>query len=158
VPQALNIGQPLTLASASSTDPGEDFGIISEDFVSDYITAGIIASGMSPYDSLFAYEIAYEPFGVSTGECVGASAASASGTGVVLEPCGVNSRTVWITDTQLAGPDLPLISGATDSNFSDPLVLSALGPGFPLFTSTMDTSSGGAVFANQLWGNPTGVL
>jgi hypothetical protein len=59
---------------------------------------------------------------------------------------------------QLTGTDLPLISGATDSNFSDPFVLSALGPGFPLFTSTMHTSSGNTVFANQLWGSKTGVL
>jgi len=30
--------------------------------------------------------------------------------------------------------------------------------GVPLFVSTMNTSSGGAVFANQLWGTTSGVL
>jgi hypothetical protein len=158
VPQAENVGQPLTLAAPSNSNQGEDFTIASRDLVSDYIAAGIIAQGMSPYDPLDAFEIDYTPFGVGTGLCVGLGATPADGTGAGLEPCGVSARTLWIIDSQLSGPELPLISGATESNFSDPFVLSALAPGFPLFTSTMHISGGGTVLANQLWGASTGVL
>jgi len=158
VPQAQNVGQPLTLARASNANPGEDFTSSFQGLVSDFIAAGLIAPGMSIYDKLVVYEFEYSPFGVQTGLCVGVGATPANGTGVALEPCGVSAKTTWIFDTQLTGPDLPLINGATDSNFSDPFVLSALGPGFPLFTSTMHTSSGSTVFTNQLWGSKTGVL
>jgi len=156
--QAANTGQPLTLARAGDTNPGEDFVLSNDGTVSEFIAIGIIASGMSPYDSLEAFEIQYSPYGAPTGECVGVGATPADGTGVVLEPCGENAHTLWIFDSQLTGPDLPLISGATDSSFSDPFVMSAFGPGFPLFTSTMDTSSGGTVSANQLWDVASGVL
>ncbi len=158
VPQTQNIGQPLTLAGASNTDAGEDFTVSTQGTVSDFIAAGLIAPGMSPYGSLAAYEFEYSPSGVQTGLCVGVGATPADGTGVALEPCGTSAKTVWIPDTQLAGSDHPLINGATNTNFSNPFVLSALGPGFPLFTSTLHKSSGNTAFTNQLWGEKTGVL
>ena len=70
----------------------------------------------------------------------------------------MSAKTLWILDSQLTGPDLPLINGATSSNFSTPQVLSALGPGFPLFTSTLHMLSGNTVVANQLWGSEMGVV
>ena len=158
LPQAQNVGEPLTLAAPDNSDPGQDFIVSDEGTVSEFIQAGLMALGMMPYDTLNVDEIEYSPLGAPTGLCVGVGSTPANGTGVTLQPCGVSAQTTWIIDTQLSGPDLPLISGATDSNFSDPFVLSTLGPGLPLFTSSMHTSGGGAVFANQRWGSKAGVL
>ncbi len=134
VPQAQNTGQPLTLAHPGNSNPGEDFTISLEGPVTDFIQAGLIASGMTPYDSLEAYEIEYAPFGAGTGLCVGVPTTPADGTRVDLEPCGVSAKTVWIPDSTnpITTTDAPLINGATDNNFSDPYVLSTLLPGLPL--------------------------
>jgi hypothetical protein len=160
VPQAQTTGQPLTLAGPNNADAGEDFTLSNEGTVSDFIQAGLIATGMAPYDSLEVYEIEYAPFGVQTGMCVGVGVTPANGTRVDLEPCGVSAKTTWIPDstTSITSSDAALINGATDSNFSNPYVLSTLLPGLPLFTSTLHTSSGGAVVTNQLWGAETGVV
>ena len=50
------------------------------------------------YPDLYAYEIQYAPFGVDSGLCVGVGSTAVAGTKVALEPCGVSSKTVWITD------------------------------------------------------------
>ena len=158
VPQAQNVGQPLTLARAGVADAGEDFVLPFQGSVSDFIAAGIIAPGMAPYGSLGAYEIEYAPFGVESGLCVGVGVTPANGTGVALEPCGVSAKTVWIIDSTnpITSSDAPLINGATNSNFSDPQVLSTLLPGLPLLTSTLQMSTGNTAVANQLWGAKTG--
>ncbi len=158
--QAQNTGQPLTLARPSISNAGEDFTLENEGTVEDFIQAGLIASGMAPYASLEAYEIQYSPFGVDTGFCVGVPTTPANGTRVDLEPCGVSAKTVWIIDSSnaITSSDAPLINGATNSNFSNPYVLSTLLPGLPLFTSTLQMSSGNTVLANQLWGAKMGVL
>ena len=160
VPQAQNVGQPLTLARASVADAGEDFVLSFQGSVSDFITLGIIAPGMAPYDSLGAYELEYAPFGVTSGLCVGVGVTPANGTEVALEPCGVSAKTVWIIDSTnpITTSDAPLINGATNSNFSNPQVLSTLLPGLPLLTSTLQMSSGNTVIANQLWGAKMGAL
>jgi len=104
VPQAENVGQPLTLALPSNTNAGEDFTLSERGLVSDFIAAGLIAPGMSLYDSLEVYEIEYAPFGVQTGLCVGVGVTPANGTGVALEPCGVSSKTTWIFDSSSPAP------------------------------------------------------
>ena len=159
-PQRQTVGQPLTLARPSNVNAGEDFTFSFQGLVSDFIAAGLIAPGMAPYASLDAYEIEYAPFGVDTGLCIGVGTTPANGSGVALEPCGVSAKTVWIIDSTnpITSSDAPLINGATNSNFSDPQVLSTLLPGLPLFTSTLHTSSGNTVLANQLWGAKMGVL
>ncbi len=158
VPEAQNTGQPLTLAQPSNVNSGEDFTLQNEGPVQDFIDANLIATGMAPYASLNAYEFEYAPFGVGTGDCVGVPTTPANGTQVGLEPCGLTAKTIWIIDstTPITSADAALINGATDSNFSDPFVLSTLAPGFPLFTSTIHMTSGSTVFANQLWGAETG--
>ena len=159
-PQVQKVGQPLTLARASATNPGEDFTLENEGTVNDFITVGLINPGMGIYGSLEAWQIEYTPSGVATGLCVGVGTTPANGTGVALEPCGVSSKTIWIIDPAngVSSSDSQLISGATASNFSDPQVMSVLRPGLPLFTSALHKSSGGTVFANQQWASKTGSL
>ena len=61
------------------------------------------------------------------------------GEGVTLQPCGVSSNTVWIVDTydSAGGPVhhgyVPLINGS-DTNFSQPFVLTYPKSGFPTDT------------------------
>ena len=59
-----------------------------------------------------------------------------SGEGVTLQPCGVSANTVWIVDTYDSsnlftnGGYFPLINGS-DTNFSQPFVLTYPAAGFP---------------------------
>ncbi len=160
-PNLQNVGQPLTLASASNFNPGEDFLMSAQGLVSDFVAAGLMAPQMGTlYGSLDVYEIEYAPFGAATGLCVGVPATPGSGTRVQLEPCGVSCKTCWIIDTSAPtpGPDLPLIQGATNSNFPDPPVLTAPLPGQPLTTSLLRVAGNAALPKNQLWGTKSGVL
>jgi hypothetical protein len=151
------IGRPVTLAAPNNADQGEDFTVEQVGTVSFLISAGFIAPGLSPYDSQSVVQINWSPNGNNSALCLGVAGTPANGSGVVFEDCGVDAGTLWILDTNdQSGGDEPLINGATDSNFSTPFVLSALGPGFPLFTSMMHKTSGGQVFANELWGSNPG--
>ncbi len=80
----------------------------------------------SYYPDLYAWEIQYAPYGVDSGLCVGVASTAVSGEKVTLQPCGVSSKTVWITDTVNAAgwgsKYVPVINGS-DSNFSQPFVL-----------------------------------
>jgi hypothetical protein len=152
-PQAQNVGQPLTLARASSNQ-GEDFTISDQGLVSDFFEARLMSAGMNAlYGPLEAVEIGYSPFGVQTGLCVGVGSTPANGTRVALEPCGVTVKTVWVVDGALSSfttsaSAVPLINGATNNSFFDPYVLSALAPGLPL-TTTMLHIAGTSLATNQ---------
>jgi hypothetical protein len=78
------------------------------------------------YPDLYAWEIEYAPYGVDSGLCMGVASTAFSGEGVTLQPCGVSSKTVWITDTVNAAgwgdSYVPVINGS-DTNFSQPFVL-----------------------------------
>jgi hypothetical protein len=154
-----NVGQVVALTKASAT-ASEDFTLSVEGTVADFIAAGLIAQGMSIYNSLEGYEIEYAPDGVDTGLCVGVGATPANGTRVALEPCGVSSKTVWIPNTsqRLGSSYTALINGATDSNFSSPQVLSGLLPYLTLYTSSLHTTRNGSPFPTQSWGADFGVL
>jgi len=80
----------------------------------------------SYYPNLYAWELQYAPYGVDSGLCVGVAATAVSGEKVTLQPCGVSSKTVWITDTVNAAgwgsKYVPVINGS-DTNFSQPFVL-----------------------------------
>jgi len=97
---------------------------------------------------------------------------------VTLQPCGVSSKTVWILDTydqfsfRTALQDgVPLINGS-DTNFSQPFVLTYPNQGFPtdlprpqlVVTNLTGFSQGtggpevNQVNSNQLWGATFGVL
>jgi hypothetical protein len=155
--QSPNTGQPLTLARAGNTNPGEDFTMNDEGPVSDFVQAGLMANEMGVlYGSLEVFEIEYAPFGAPTGLCVGVPTTPANGTRVELQPCGVSCRTCWIPDPSLGSTPSPMFSGATDSNFSTPESLTVpLLPGLPLSTSALHT---GTVPASQHWNSTTGVL
>ena len=97
-------------------------------------TATTVQSCASYYPDLYAWEIEYAPDGVDSGLCVGLASTAVSGEGVTLQPCGVTSKTVWITDTVNAAGwhdnYLPVINGS-DDNFSQPFVLDYPQNGFP---------------------------
>ena len=129
-------------------------------------------SGAGVNSDLLAVENQYSPFGVMSGLCMGVAATAFSGEGVTLQPCGVSSKTVWILDTldqsfttAWAHGYIPLINGS-DTNFSEPFVLTYPGSGTPtdkprpqLFVSNLTGFSfhvgnlfGTGANSNQLWG------
>jgi hypothetical protein len=169
------IGQPITLARASNTNPAEDFTVNGPDLVSDFIQAGLIAPGMGPRygcragvtaktcppgtADLYAFEIEYSPYDAPTGYCVGVGSTPFWGTPVTLQPCGVNSETLWIYDpvTTTGACYGTMISGATNMSFSDPYVLTNGSSPGSLFTFNV-LNAGHGVIGNQRWGVDFGVL
>ena len=126
------------------------------------------------YPNLYAWELQYSPFGVDSGLCVGVAATAVSGEGVTLQPCGVSSKTVWITDTVNAAgwhdSYVPVINGS-DVNFSQPFVLDYPHSGFPtdkprpqLYVDNLTGFSNGSfldwtgVIDTQEWGADWGPL
>ncbi len=175
-------GAPLVTYPASGGYPGEDFALNDEDLVAQYYQAGLVSEGVAmnygcdpgvdfltcPAGSVndWAFEIAYTPYGAPTGECVGVGSVAAQGTVVSLQPCGVDSHTLWIASSswlQTFSPATPLIS-ATDTDFTAPYVLTDDGTvnGLPfehqLETSQLVTNAAGQVTGSQLWGASAGTL
>jgi hypothetical protein len=115
--------------------------------------------------------VQYSPNGVDSGLCIGTTSAPITNAPVSLQPCGVLSKTVWITDSEnvqrgglFTFPFVPLISGA-GSNFSNPFVLTYPQNGNPtdkprpqLVTQNLHQFSRGQVFDNQQWSAFFGVL
>ena len=125
-----------------------------------------------------AFENEYAPFGVQSGLCLGVATTAFNDEGVTLQPCGVSAKTVWILDTldqqfthAWAHGYIPLINGS-DTNFSQPFVLTYPAAGFPtdrprpqLFVSNLTGFSfhvgnlfGTGANSNQLWGATFGEL
>jgi hypothetical protein len=158
---AARIGQPAALARASRANKGEDFSVDFAAQVHDFYKAGLLSGGLnSLYGGLYAYEIEYTPDGSSTDLCLGVGSTPGVGTPVVLEPCGINAKTVWIfaPHPTSSGTYYALISAATNHNFHHPYALTALVPGFPLATAPLATGSPAKVFNHQLWSARQGVL
>ena len=156
LPQA---GRPTTLAKASGANQGEDFIIDNLGTVADFHTAGLISGGLSAlYGGLSVYEIEFTPAGSATGMCLGVGTAPRAGTPVVLEPCGVTAKTVWIFDPVPGSTYGALISGATDRNFRHPYSLTVLRAGSPLVTAPLAINAPASVVSHQLWSRDTGVL
>ena len=181
--QSAKVGQPIILFRTSDTDPAEDFTVSFQGATSDFFAAGLVSAAVDlhygagavgfPDDP--AFEIEYAPYGVDSGLCMGVGSTAVQGTKVALEPCGVSSKTVWITDTgdstTVTGGYVPLINGS-DTNFSHPFVLTYPANGYPtdtprpqLTTTNLTGFSGsflvpelGTVNDNQLWGADFGVL
>jgi hypothetical protein len=112
----------------------------------------------------WAFENQYAPFGVDSGLCLGVAATAYSGEGVTLQPCGVSAKTVWIIDQNDASSAraalneyVPLINGS-DTNFSQPFVLTYPANGFPTDRPrpqlTVTNLTG---FTNPSTGDPEGV-
>jgi len=148
--QGANVGQPVILFRTSNTDPAEDFSLGFQGQVSDFYQAGLVSAsvnlhygcGFNPNTGLcsngfndeFAWEVEYSPYGVDSGLCVGVGATAVQGEGVTLQPCGVTSKTVWISDTAdstgFFNNYTPAINGS-DTNFSHPYVLTYPSSGYP---------------------------
>jgi hypothetical protein len=181
--QGERVGQPIILFRTSNSDPATDITVSFQGLVSDFFAAGLVSAALnlhygngsvSAIDQP-ALELEYAPFGVDSGLCVGTGSAAVAGTKVVLEPCGVSAKTVWIVDVAESPATLnhgyvPLINGST-TNFSHPAVLSYPKNGFPtdvprpqLTTQNLTGFSNGfgpivgTVPDYQLWGADFGVL
>ena len=137
-------------------------------------TTAPVESCVGYYPDLYAWELEYAPDGVLSGLCVGLASTAVSGEGVTLQPCGVTSKTVWITDTVNAAGwhdnYLPVINGS-DDNFSQPFVLDYPQNGFPtdkprpqLIVNNLTGYTNGSflnwtgVVDTQLWGGDFGPL
>ena len=192
--QAAKVGQAQILFRVSNSDPAEDYTVSYQGQVSDFYSAGMVSAavnlhygcnynvntghcGSTVFPDDYAFEIQYSPYGVESGLCVGVPGVPVSGVKVSLQPCGVNAGTVWIIDqadasslTPVATEYVPLIVG-TDTNFSQPFVLTYPGAGYPtdvprpqLFVSNLTGFSNGSlgnpsgVNDNQLWGGDFGIL
>jgi hypothetical protein len=161
--QGEKAGQPVILFHNSYNDPAEDFTYSDEGSVDDFYTAGLVSEGLDfNYGNEEAYELEYSPYGVDSGLCTGVATTAANGTPVVLEPCGVSSKTVWVVDTNDTSlldrlSAVPLINGS-DTNFTHPYVLHYPGTGYPtdmprpqLNTYQLQEYSDSTVFSNELW-------
>jgi hypothetical protein len=201
--QANKVGQPVILYRQSQDDPAEDFVIANQGTVSDFYEAGLVSpalvlhygggcktldgcatSAFNTFPDDYAFEIEYAPYGVQSGLCAGVASVARDKTPISLQPCGVSSKTVWVSDTSKAVDCVrgfgvskgyaPLINGS-DTNFSHPYVMTYPLNGYPtdkprpqLFTETLTgfTEPGGidpfdqpsTVNENQLWGVDGGAL
>jgi hypothetical protein len=146
-----NIGQAVDLQPASASNKAEDWVVSFGGTVSDFYAAGLVPAGLDRhYRSNTAYEYEYAPFGVDSGLCIGVSGNAQSGTPLTLQPCGVSPKTVWVSDTaDQYGQQVPLIN-ATNTNFTQPLVLTANGAGVNATTSSLAETSG-AIRNSQYW-------
>ena len=149
--QGQKVGQPVIMFRQSNADPGEDFTVTNEGFVSDFFAAGLVSSALNLHygnGSLsagfdhYAFEDEYSPFGVESGLCVGVASTAVANEKVTLQPCGVSAKTVWVVDFLDACPfgtnplyrgEAPVINGS-DTNFSHPFVLTYPGNGYPTDT------------------------
>jgi len=181
--QGQKVGQPIILFRTSNSDPAEDFTVDNEGLVSEFYALGLVSpevdlhfgctpavegvcNGPGQVDD-YAYEFMYTPYGVQTGLCTGVAATAVNGEHVTLQPCGVSSKTLWVSDShsgQLTAHAEPLINGS-DTNFSDPYGLTygqssypTDTPRPPLYTENVLGFSSGAVNSNQEWSADGGVL
>jgi hypothetical protein len=143
-----------------------------------FSVTGVPNGGKFNTSDYLAFENEYAPFGVDSGLCLGVAATAFQGEGVTLQPCGVSSKTVWILDTldqqfttAWAHGYIPLINGS-DTNFSQPFVLTYPSGGFPTdkprpqlivanltgFSFHVGNLFGTGANSNQLWGATFGEL
>jgi len=161
-------GTPVILFRTSNSDPAEDFTVDNQGLVSEFYALGLVSPQVDlHYLNDYAYEFMYAPYGVQTGLCTGVAATAVNGEHVTLQPCGVSSKTLWVSDShsgQLTAHAEPLINGS-DTNFSEPYGLTygqssypTDTPRPPLYTENVLGFSSGAVNSNQEWSADGGVL
>jgi hypothetical protein len=121
------VGQPVGLKAASSSDPSED--IIPLGFgstVSDFYAAGMVSADVNTaYGSVPAVQQEYAPLGVPSGLCVGLATIAHETEGLTLQPCSTPGTTVWIIDRDLSQSTpgyFPIINGST-TDFSRPFAM-----------------------------------
>ena len=151
--QAIAIGQPVDLATASGANQGEDFQVELEGVVSDFVAAGLMDPTLGElYGNLPVSEIEYKPGGILSGLCVGVQSTPRPNTPVTLQECGASAKTTWIFDpvTTTTGSFFALINGATDKDFNHTESLTT--DGSNVFTFPLKDRN------DQLWGEIAGTL
>jgi hypothetical protein len=157
------VGNKLELFPASNSDSAEDFVPVDEGTVDDFYDIGLVSSKLAfNYGDDTAYMLEWAPYGVETGLCEGTAGDAKNNEKVSLQACGQNAKTVWVVDSEDADPNTglePQIAG-TDTNFSDPQVLTTGGSPFlpsqpQLKTYRMKSFADGEVYTTQLWFDPT---
>ncbi len=138
-----NAGQAVDLQSASSGNTAADWLSQSAGRVSVYYRSGLVSTATDrQFGNDYAYEYEYAPAGVSSGLCLGVALTAQNGTAVILQPCGVSAKTVWVADSAAQnGEQVPLINGSETSS-AQPLVLSVNGTGVNATTSTLGAAAG----------------
>jgi hypothetical protein len=124
------VGQPVILASASSSDPSQDFfaDAPGNGRVSDFYAAGMVSAQVNRhYGNLGAAQIKYAPFGIASGLCVGLAKPASQGAGLTLQPCTVPGTTVFIPDAAILPTPPPAgyfpIINASTRDFSRPFAM-----------------------------------
>jgi Protein kinase domain len=138
-----NTGQPVDLQAANGSNKAEDWVTAYTGSVSNFYASGLVSAAIDQeYRNNVAFEYQYSPFGVDSGYCLGVSGVAHNGTAVTLQPCGVSDATVWVSDTaDQDGQQVPLIN-ATDTDFTQPFVLTANGASTNVTTSSLTGTSG----------------
>src|ERR1700727_3650854 len=104
--QGEKVGQPIILFRTANFDPAEDWTAAFQGTTADFFAAGLVSAavdlhyggGAAGFPNDPAFEIEYAPYGVDSGLCMGTAATAVQGSDVSLQPCGVSSKTVWVTD------------------------------------------------------------
>jgi hypothetical protein len=157
-------GTPVDLRPASNASPKEDWAIWPAGTVRQLARLGLVSRKLDlHYAADQAFELEYAPLGVGSGRCAGMARAATSGEPVSLQWCGRNAGTIWVIDAaDASGGFTPLINGS-DTNFSDPQVLTE--PGSPprgirpwLISYRLQTFANGTVYDDQMWADTLGVL
>jgi hypothetical protein len=129
--------------------PGEDFEMLLQGTVSDFVSAGLMDPGLDAlYANLPVYEIEWAPNGQPSGLCVGVSGTSGNNTPAVFLECGQSVATTWIFYPEFPGD--ALLSGATDHDFKHPPALTTSGN--LVYTDSLKANK----LTDQLWGEITG--
>lgn len=151
-------GQTVDLQPESNTNQAEDWALNNEDTVADFYAYGLVSAELNlHYSNDYAYEFQYAPDATPTGLCLGVSGTAAEGSAVSLQACGVSAATLWVFDTaDQYKRYIPLING-TDTNFSEPFVLTANSSGVNVTTDNL-TGTVGEIENGQYWATEYGAL
>jgi hypothetical protein len=160
----LSPGTPVNLRPASNASLKEDWAIWPSGTVAQLARLGLVSRKLDlHYASDQAFELEYAPLGAGSGRCAGLARTAASSEPVTLQWCGQDAGTIWVVDAADASDGFtPLINGS-DTNFSDPQVLTE--PGSPptgvrpwLVSYRLQTFADGTVHDDQMWADTLGVL
>jgi hypothetical protein len=147
-----NIGQSVDMQPVANV-ANQNWIAEYEGTVSQFFSSGLMSAGMDQnYGSDSAFQYQYTPYGIKSGLCLGVSGTAQNGTTVTLRQCNVNASTLWVTDTaDQNGIQVPLING-TDTNFTQPFVLTAKSTSANATTSSLGSTGNGQYWNTENWG------
>jgi hypothetical protein len=154
---AATAGEPVS-AAASGPDA-------SEDFQADYIGTGaqaysegfVTAEVGRTWPTAPVYQFIFTPGGRVTDLCIGVAVTAGNGTGVTLQSCEAELRTMWVAmPNHSSNVYYPLING-TDLSTSDPQVLRADAETGQLTTDPLFTVGGTAISPDEMWRALSGI-